>query len=358
MPEPSAHNSGNSHSPSIREVFIAPPATASISLREIFAAVARRRWLFFSIVGGLLLACLLYCLIASNQYEARASVELHTGANTTLGIETPEPASSTSILSAPLQLETLANVFRSERLAWKVIQELKLYQAPGFKGSFESRFPGFRPDAPGPNPSGPDALNPEAQDWLLERFKNQLHVQTLTRTLLIQIRFRSRDPGLSASVVNALIRAYVQQEQESRVQATADATGWLSVQLKALKDRVDQDRNRLADFESEHKILSSPETLSNGAESDTQHNSVLLEIDELGRQLIAATTERILREAEYRAASQGNPELVFASNPRPAGRGRQLCHGIAGAAPHAAQRARAGAGATQPGAWSQLSPRR
>jgi polysaccharide export outer membrane protein len=41
----------------------------------------------------------------------------------------------------------------------------------------------------------------------------------------------------------------------------------------------------------------------------------LLEIDELGRQLVAASTDRIRREAEYRAAAQGNPELVIASDP-------------------------------------------
>ena len=41
-----------------------------------------------------------------------------------------------------------------------------------------------------------------------------------------------------------------------------------------------------------------------------------LQIDELGRQLVAATTDRILAEAEYRAASQGDPETVIASDPR------------------------------------------
>ena len=42
----------------------------------------------------------------------------------------------------------------------------------------------------------------------------------------------------------------------------------------------------------------------------------MLEIDELGRQLVAVSTDRILREAQYRAASQGDPELVIASDPR------------------------------------------
>jgi len=40
---------------------------------------------------------------------------------------------------------------------------------------------------------------------------------------------------------------------------------------------------------------------------------VLLEIDELGRQLVAATTDRILRESEFRAASQAG----YSPNSRP-----------------------------------------
>ena len=56
--------------------------------------------------------------------------------------------------------------------------------------------------------------------------------------------------------------------------------------------------------------------MANGEPGETEHSSALLEIDELSRQLVAATTDRILAEAEYRAASQGDPETVIASDPR------------------------------------------
>jgi polysaccharide export outer membrane protein len=140
-------------------------------------------------------------------------------------------------------------------------------------------------------------------------------VQTLPRTMVIQIRFRSKDAALSASVVNDLIRAYGQQDDDARQQATAQASQWLQIQLKDLKARVEADDQRLAAFQREHGILTTPATLANGQQSETQHTSALLEIDELGRQLVAATTDRILREAEYRAAQEGDPELVIASDP-------------------------------------------
>ena len=266
----------------------------------------RRRRFIAVIEAALLLLCLLYCLIAPNQYEANARVELRTAPVSSLSLEAQQPFAAASVLSAPMALETLASVLRSDQLAWRVIAGLKLYQQEGFRGRFLQRFPGFNPDHP----------VPDAQAWLLDRFARRLHVETMPRTLLVEIRFRSRDAALSAAVVNALIRAYQEQETESQIQATAQASGWLNAQLADVKVRVDHDQQRLADFEARHGIVSTPEVQASGQQGETEHAAALMEIDELSRQLVAATTDRILSEAEYRAASQGDPEMVIAANPR------------------------------------------
>lgn len=277
------------------------------SLHALWEVIVRRRRTVVGIEGGLLLLCLLYCLIAPNQYDATAKVELRTTPASSLSLDPTETAASAPNLpETTLALETLASVLRSDQLAWRTITELKLYQAPGFMDGFASRFPGFRADAP----------SAEAQAWLLDRFARRLSVQTMPRTLLVQIRFRSRDAALSAVVVNTLIRAYGEQDSAQQIAATAQASGWLDGQLKELKTRVDADQQRLAEFEAKHGIVSTPETLANGQAGDSEHSSAVLEINELSRQVVAATTDRILREAEYRAASQGDPELVIAADPQ------------------------------------------
>jgi polysaccharide export outer membrane protein len=274
-------------------------------LRELWLVLLRRRCLIGSMVGGLLLACLLYCLVAPNQYEASARVALRTSPSSTLSLEAAEPMMAASILSAPLQQETLANVLRSDQLAWKVIAALKLYQAPGFSGRFVGKFPDFHAESP----------SPEAQAWLLERFQKRLRVETLPRTLLIQIRFRSRDAALSANVVNTLIAAYGQQDTDARMQATLRASDWLQGQLKELKARLEQDDQRLAAFQQAHGLLTTPETMVGGKQGEADHTSSLVELDDLNHQLVDISTDRILREAEYRAAQHGDPELIFAADP-------------------------------------------
>jgi uncharacterized protein involved in exopolysaccharide biosynthesis/protein involved in polysaccharide export with SLBB domain len=283
---------------------------SSTSLRAMGQVLVRRRRVVLGIEGGLLLACVLYCLIAPNEYEARARVELRTAPASSLSLDTPDAQTPASFLAEPVAVETLAGVLRSQELAWRTILALKLYQEPGFdsgfQGSFARRFPGFRADAP----------SADAQAWLIERFGRRLDVQTVPRTLLVEIRFRSRDAALSAAVVNTLIRAYEEQDSDAQIQATAQASGWLDGQLKELKARVEQNDLRLADFERKHGIVSEPESLPGGETGAAEHNSTLLEMDELGRQLVAATADRILSESEYRAAEQGDPELVIASDPR------------------------------------------
>lgn len=285
--------------------------TTSTSLREVRAVLVRRRWLVLSVVGGLLLLCLLYCLIVPDQYEVAAKVALRIAPASSLSLDAADPAQTAGQLASAMQLETLANVFRSDQLAWRVITELRLYQSPAFVGNFARRFPRFYAQAPADN-----AADVAAQSWLLERFEKRLHVQTLPGTLLIQIRFRCRDGALSAAVVNALIRAYEEQENESHVQATAQAAGGLEVQLKDLKARVDRDQQRLSVFQRKNGILSTPDALVDGKPSETEHSSTLLEIDELGRQLVAATADRIQTETEYLSAMHEDPELVIASDPR------------------------------------------
>jgi uncharacterized protein involved in exopolysaccharide biosynthesis len=276
------------------------------SLREAGRVLRARRRMMAWVMGGLLGACLLYCLVAPNQYEATAKVALRTSSASSLSLEAVEPFAAASILSAPIQQETLANVLRSDALAWRVVVDLKLDQETAFNGRFARLFPGFKTTD----------TNAAAQAYLLERFRRRLSVATVPRTLLIQIRFRSRSGALSASVVNDLIRAYEWQESESRQQATAQSALWLQGQLQQLREREEQDRQRLSAFQRANGIMTTPEGLGNGEPGENEHSTALLQIDELGRQLVAATSDRILREAEYRAAAGGDPEVVIASDPR------------------------------------------
>lgn len=279
--------------------------SGAISLRLAGATLLADWKLFVSVVGSLFLVAAVYCLVAARQFDAREQLALRAAPFSALNLQTDATAGN-AFASGEMQLETVANVLRSDQLAWRVILDKKLYQTAGFSPHFAAQFPCFRPDNPSPG----------GRAYLLERFQDSLQVRTVPHTLLLDLRFRSRDPGLSAEVLKDLVGSYKEQEAEGRVLATAQAAGILDNQLEALKAKADQDEQRLSAFQARHGLLIAPEGPGAGDAAAAQHAPALLEVDELSRQLAAASGERVLREAQYRAASQGDPELVLASDPR------------------------------------------
>jgi polysaccharide biosynthesis/export protein len=279
---------------------------SSTSFRSLVETLLRHRRFVVRLLGGLSTVCVLYSLLAPNEYEASARIALRSEPATTLNLDGSNITNSSGFASEQTQLETLADIFRSDRLAWQVITEQSLFRAPGFAGKFEKKFPGFRPETPGP----------DAEAYLLERFQRHLNVRTLPRTLILQIRFRSYDSALSATVVNTLIHLYQQQESEGRRKSTEESTTSLADQLVTLKSRMVTEDKRLVEFQQRNGLLDTPYTPANGQSAETQHNAALTEVDDLARELAAATAERVQYEAEYRAATRGNPESVMASDPR------------------------------------------
>jgi len=275
------------------------------SLSDSWAIVCRNRRLLLGMVGAFAAACLLYCLIAPNRYEATGKVELRGAPESVLSVDGRQATASGSFATGQIRLETLANVLRSEQLAWDVITRLSLYRDRGFSRNFQRKFAGFRPET----------ASADAKEYLLNEFHEDLTVESVPHTLVLEIRFRSGDGALSAAVVNALIEAYARQEMSARMQAMRHGTAWLDAQLRELKDKLSQDEQRLTKFQREHEILGDSYASKDGGFGDADHNATLTTVDALSRELANATTERLLREAEYRMATR-NPELVFGGDAR------------------------------------------
>ena len=283
----------------------AGPAAAGerfTSIASIWQTLLARRRFVLGVVGGLLLLCLLYCLIAPKQYEARARVVLRVMQGSPVNLDgqsgSSMPSGTAGALLGMAEIETIVNVLRSDRLAWRVIVDRKLYADPDFNGSLPRRFPGFNPDKP----------SPEAQEYLLKRFHWRLHVSTVPRTLLIEIRFRTRRATLSAEIVNALITSFTGEEARMRGNETRTATEWLQGQLVLLKAQTAEKERQMEQYKREHGVLVTP-----GSRGSGQSDAIpeLVEVSETSRELATAQAERILREARYKAALEGTPEQVL-----------------------------------------------
>ena len=157
--------------------------------------------------------------------------------------------------------------------------------------------------SPGKN-AGSAPLDIAGSEPLVATFRSGLSVTVVPKTELIEIRYRSRSPQLSENIVNALVNAYIERNFKVKYESTMQASDWLQKQLDELRSNVARTQEKLAQFQNNMVLFS-------GGGNDESKNSTVNKLDELNRQLTLAQTERIVKEAAWRMAESGNPELVW-----------------------------------------------
>jgi len=273
------------------------PARGSreLLLPELWRMLRLRRWVIAGCVGASLLLTVAYVLIKDARYQAAASIEVSPAGTNSMGLD--DVASRMLNPSDPtIQLQSALTVLQSSTVALAVMQQTRLAERKDFAGRWTQ-------------PAGTDVtkLAPEARDHLLRRFAKALKVEILPKTDILIVRFRAKDPALAAEVVNATVSSYAERNFRSRYDSAAQVSNWLSAQMEDLKLKANQAQEKLAALQKERGLIGVDET----------DNIVTDKLKDLNEQLTAAESDRILKEARYRIAGSGNPELIASTIPEP-----------------------------------------
>ena len=277
----------NAHNPALQ--------SGELLLPELWRTL-RTRWL--AILGcmiGCLILALLYVALKSSKYEAVARIEVSPAGTNSMGLD--ELTSRILSPSDPtIQLQSAVTVLESSTVALAVIQQAKLAERKDFAGRWVQ-------------PPGTDvtALSPEVRDRLLLRFRKNLRVEVIPKTDIIGVKFRARDPKLAAEVVNAIVSSYAERNFRSSYDAATQVSSWLSAQMDDLKLRANEAQEKLAALQKRRGLIGIDET----------DNIVTDKLKDLNEQLTAAESDRIVKEARYRIAGSGNPELIASTVPEP-----------------------------------------
>lgn len=214
--------------------------------------------------------------------------------------------SASDALDYNITLQTEANILSSDSLALRVIQELHLETTEDFypppKAGQRIQFASWlffwkRPVEP---LSVPLEYAPNRRYVVLKIFASHLKVEPVTGTRLIDVSYASPDPQMAADVVNHLIGALMDYTFQARFTATAQASNWLTTQLDDLRKQTEGLQTKAIRLQRETGMFG----------DDESHNVVLARLESLNEALAAAESNRILKEAVYRVASGGDPELI------------------------------------------------
>jgi polysaccharide biosynthesis transport protein len=135
----------------------------------------------------------------------------------------------------------------------------------------------------------------------LGAFLGSLSVKRVANSRLLDISFESNNPLLAAQVVNAHIKNFIEQNFQSRYEATSRASTWLADQLSELKIRVQKSEDARIAYERQNQIWS--------LDGDKQ-NAATQRLSDLNRQLTDAQSERMRKQSLFEYAKAGDLDSV------------------------------------------------
>src|SRR3984885_11952710 len=200
-------------------------------------------------------------------------------------------------------LETQYRILKSENLARRVIADLKLYQLP----EFDQPAPWWtrrEQEASLSSAAGSTAgnISPESaiDNEVLKKFQDRLDVEPLKRSRLVEVSFESNDRNLAAQVVNTLASTYIQQNLESRWQASQKASEWLSQQLMGMKSKLEKSEDDLQQYARDNGLLFLE------TDKGTSENIVTQRLRQLQEELTKSQADRYEKESLYLLVQQGD----------------------------------------------------
>jgi succinoglycan biosynthesis transport protein ExoP len=156
------------------------------------------------------------------------------------------------------------------------------------------------------DPSTSDALSTGSLANLkpppeLALFLASLSVKRVLNSRLMDVSFESTNPLLAAQIVNAHIKNFIEQNFQSRYEATTRASTWLTDQLSELKIRVEKAEDARITYERQNQIWA--------LDGDKQ-NVTTQRMADLNKELTDVQSERMRKQSLFEFAKAGDMDSV------------------------------------------------
>jgi capsular exopolysaccharide synthesis family protein len=276
-----------------------------INLRDYWKVINKRRWTIIAFFLIVVITTAVATFTMRPIYRATTSIQINK--------ENPQIVDFKEIFAVNIMdmdyYQTQYKILESRTLAGRVIQSLKLSEHPEFLPKPETPFQKWRSNILNPifglfssskeaSSSSKNTSENEKETGLINSFLSKLKIEPIRNSRLVKIHFDSNYPELSTQVSNTLAATYIQQNLETRFNATQQAKEWLTGQLNDLKAKVEKADEALQAFGSKHGIISLEE----------KENIIMQRLTELNDTLAKAESDRMAKEALYKQVRDANAD--------------------------------------------------
>jgi polysaccharide biosynthesis transport protein len=212
-------------------------------------------------------------LLLPKTYKATTSLVLnYKGADPVTGVALPAQL-------MPGYMATQVDIINSRSVALKVVDDLKLAEAPAVKEQFMDATDG----------------KGTIRDWLADLLLKKLDVVPSRESSVLDISFKGADPQFSAAVANAFAAAYQQTSIQLKVEPSQKASSYFNNQIKVLRERLEKAQNKLSAYQQQHGIVN----------ADNRLDVESARLNDLSSQLVMAQGQAMEAGSRQRQAQGG-----------------------------------------------------
>lgn len=265
---------------------------------QFLSILRARKWVALLVFVLVVLITVVVSLMLPKQYTAAASIVVDAK---------PDPVSAMGYPSAAMPgfMATQVDIITSDRVALRVIRDLKLLDNPQLRQQWQEESEG----------------KGTIEQWLVDVLQKKLDVKPSRESNVIQIGYQSQDGRFAAGLANTFAQAYIATTLELRVDPAKQFTTFFNAQSKEAREALERAQTRVSTFQREKGIIASDERLD-------IENSRLNEISSQLVQIQAISSESGSRQSAAQGASGDRMQEVL-NNPLIAGMKADLNRGEA-----------------------------
>lgn len=226
-----------------------------IDLANVVAFVRRQWMVIASVVGLSLVFAIGYLFVTPPKYIGKTLLMLDTRRVQVFQQQSVMGELTFDDSAVGSQVEIL----RSVNVAQAVIRDLKLDTDPEFVSSSQSFFgsiaAAFRSALSSPFSQDVGTSREADLQKAVAHLQNNLTVQRVGRTYVLEVGFRSLNPSKAAYIANSIADGYITDQMQAKFTATRRASTWLQERIGELREEAINSDRAVQDFKVRNDLV-------------------------------------------------------------------------------------------------------
>ena len=255
---------------------------------QFLSILRARKWAALLVFVLVVATTVVVSLLLPKQYTGTASVVIDVK---------PDPVSAmlNPTMAMPGFMATQVDILTSDRVALRVIRDLKLLDSPNIREQWQT-------DAEGKG---------TIEQWLVDLLQKKLDVKPSRESNVIQIGYKAPDPRFAAALANAFANAYIATTLELRVDPAKQFSTFFTAQSKDAREALEKAQSKVSAFQQQKGITATDERLD-------VENARLNELSSQVVQIQAISSESGSRQTQAQGSQSDRIQEVL-NNPLIAG---------------------------------------